>query len=97
MAKRENAVTAASTDWDAILPPIESGFGPSIHETEISFANSRPAGDGFPLAQFRRLSKQVIDGPDAAEILQSVRHTVWTLAAVFTGASHGGRSCPRLR
>jgi 2-aminoadipate transaminase len=70
VAKRENAVAATSTDWDAILPPIESGFGPSIHETEISFANSRPAGDGFPLAQFRRLSKQVIDGPDAAEILQ---------------------------
>ncbi|MFL6350736.1 MAG: PLP-dependent aminotransferase family protein [Bryobacteraceae bacterium] len=70
VAKRENAVAAATTDWDAILPPMESGFGPSIHEAEISFATSRPAGDGFPLAQFRRLSKQVIDSPDAAEILQ---------------------------
>jgi 2-aminoadipate transaminase len=70
VAKRENAAPAVSTDWDSILPPSESGFGPSIHETEISFATSRPAGDGFPLAQFRRLSKQVIDGPDAAEILQ---------------------------
>ena len=70
VAKRENHATAASTNWDAILPQMESTFRPFIHETEISFANSRPAGDGFPLAQFRRLSKQVIDGPDAAEILQ---------------------------
>ncbi|MGI8962317.1 MAG: PLP-dependent aminotransferase family protein, partial [Bryobacteraceae bacterium] len=44
--------------------------GHSIYETEINFANSRPAEDEFPLAQFRRTSKQVIDGPDAAEILQ---------------------------
>jgi 2-aminoadipate transaminase len=70
VAKRESAATLTSTDWDAILPSLESGFGPAIHESEISFANSRPARDGFPLAQFRRLSKQVIDGPDAAEILQ---------------------------
>jgi 2-aminoadipate transaminase len=70
VAKRENAAIPATTDWDAILPPIDSGFGPAIHEAEISFANSRPAGDGFPLAQFRRLSKQVIDSSDAAEILQ---------------------------
>lgn len=70
VAKRENAALPSTTDWDAILPPLDSGFGPSIHEAEISFANSRPAGDEFPLAQFRRLSKQVIDGPGAAEILQ---------------------------
>jgi 2-aminoadipate transaminase len=70
VAKRENAAIPATKDWDAILPPIDSGFGPAIHEAEISFANSRPAGDGFPLAQFRRLSKQVIDSSDAAEILQ---------------------------
>jgi 2-aminoadipate transaminase len=70
VAKGGIAAPAASTDWGAILPPIDLGFGLSIHETEISFANSRPAGNGFPLAQFRRLSKQVIDSPDAAEILQ---------------------------
>jgi 2-aminoadipate transaminase len=69
VAKREHS-TLPATDWDAILPAIDSGFGPAIHETEISFANSRPAGDGFPLAQFRRLAKQVIDSSDAAEILQ---------------------------
>jgi 2-aminoadipate transaminase len=68
--KRANAPITPSADWDAILPPIEAGFAPSIQEAEISFANSRPAGDEFPLAQFRRLSKQVIDSADAAEILQ---------------------------
>src|SRR5581483_2474597 len=37
---------------------------------DINFANSRPAEDAFPLRQFRRLAKEVIDGPDAAQILQ---------------------------
>jgi len=36
----------------------------------INFASSRPAADAFPLLQFRRLSKSVIDSPEAAEILQ---------------------------
>lgn len=36
----------------------------------INFASSRPAADDFPLASFRRLAKAVIDGPEAAEILQ---------------------------
>jgi 2-aminoadipate transaminase len=70
VAARQIAAIPSTRDWDAILPPIDSGFVPAIHEAEISFANSRPAGDGFPLAQFRRMSKQVIDSSDAAEILQ---------------------------
>ncbi len=70
VAKRENATQAVATDWEAILPPIESGLAPGLHNIDISFATSRPSQDGFPLAQFRRLSKQVIDAPDAAEILQ---------------------------
>ena len=36
----------------------------------INFASSRPAADAFPLSQFRRLSKSVIDSPETAEILQ---------------------------
>jgi 2-aminoadipate transaminase len=65
----------SSTDWDAILPPPEAEFSPVPQNTtsrnvEISFASSRPAGEGFPLAQFRRLAKQVIDSSEAAEILQ---------------------------
>ena len=63
------AVPAFPKDWNAILPPLEPAF-PSAQNIEISFANSRPAQTEFPLTQFRRLSKQVIDSPDAAEILQ---------------------------
>ncbi len=58
------------TDWESILPPRDEGMTGSAHQVEINFANSRPAEDAFPLAQFRRLAKQVIDGREAAEILQ---------------------------
>ena len=57
-------------DWDAILPPVESGLIAPKQDAEINFANSRPATDAFPIAQFRRLAKEVIEGPAAAEILQ---------------------------
>lgn len=56
-------------DWEAILPPVAPFVG-SAHRIAISFANSRPSEDAFPLVQFRRLSKQVVDGPEAAGILQ---------------------------
>lgn len=36
----------------------------------INFASSRPAADAFPLASFRKMTKAVIDGPEAVEILQ---------------------------
>ncbi len=61
--------SAQPKDWTAILPPLESAFPPA-HNVEISFASSRPAQHEFPLTAFRRLSKQVIDSPEAAEILQ---------------------------
>ncbi len=70
VVKRETGSEFPDTDWEAILPPIESAAASSIHKAEISFANSRPAEDSFPISQFRRLSKQVIDGADAPEILQ---------------------------
>jgi DNA-binding transcriptional MocR family regulator len=60
-------------DWEALLPPIESsvmGTTAPQNGSTISFANSRPPEASFPLAAFRRLSKQVIDSPEAADILQ---------------------------
>ncbi len=57
-------------DWDAILPRPESNPNNSTHPIEISFASSRPAREAFPLASFRRLAREVIDGPQAADILQ---------------------------
>ena len=59
----------AGIDWDSILPPLEPQ-APSAHSIEISFANSRPDSEAFPLTQFRQLSKQVIDSAEAMDILQ---------------------------
>jgi 2-aminoadipate transaminase len=59
----------AGLDWEAILPPLDTPATLS-QPVEISFATSRPDNDGFPMAQFRRLAKEVIDSPDAREILQ---------------------------
>lgn len=70
VARREAAAPGPRRNWDAILPPLDSLFLPSTAKAEISFATSRPNSEAFPLAHFRRLSKEVIDGPDAAEILQ---------------------------
>jgi DNA-binding transcriptional MocR family regulator len=59
----------AGLDWESILPLPEppSSFGQSA---EISFANSRPADDGFPVAEFRRVASEVIDSSEIREILQ---------------------------
>ena len=56
-------------DWETILPPLEYTPAPSV-AVSINFATSRPAADNFPLEQFRKLSQQVIESPEAAEILQ---------------------------
>ena len=61
---------AVRKDWDAILPALDGSLLPATGNIEISFANSRPAAEAFPLKQFRRLAKEVIDSPDAGEILQ---------------------------
>ena len=42
----------------------------SLSRASINFASSRPAADAFPLASFRKISKEVIDSAEAAEILQ---------------------------
>jgi 2-aminoadipate transaminase len=55
-------------DWEAILTPLE--VEPPSADYVVSFANSRPAQECFPMEQFRRLAKDVIDGPQAREILQ---------------------------
>lgn len=61
--------TDAKMDWESILPPVAPSAG-YAHGIAISFANSRPSENAFPLAQFRRLSKQVVDSPEVAAILQ---------------------------
>ncbi len=68
VATREPA-PAAEFDWDAVLEPLSS-WQAMPRETIFNFASSRPSEDCFPLDEFRRLSKEVIDGPQASEILQ---------------------------
>lgn len=57
-------------DWEALLPPVDRVWRPAAHSIDISFASSRPAQNEFPLSEFRRLSKQVIDSDEAEDILQ---------------------------
>ena len=58
-----------NTDWEKILPALEN-TAPAPGKIAISFASSRPAERSFPLTQFRRLTKEVIDSPEASQILQ---------------------------
>ena len=44
-------------------------YRPSGDQT-ISFASSRPAVELFPIAEFQAACREVIEGPDAANILQ---------------------------
>jgi len=59
-----------NVDWDAILPRQQLHASSSAYPIEISFSSSRPAREAFPLASFRRLAREVIDSPQAADILQ---------------------------
>jgi 2-aminoadipate transaminase len=56
-------------DWESILPLLEHEPQTS-DQALISFAASRPSREAFPLAQFRRLAKEVVDSEEAVDILQ---------------------------
>lgn len=61
--------TVPSFDWEMLLPPLDPMFAASA-DANINFANSRPSEECFPMAEFRRLSREVIDSREAVEILQ---------------------------
>ena len=91
VAKRDATTAQSALDWDSILPPLSRlpGNGQAV---EISFANSRPSEEAFPLMEFRMQAKEVIDEPEAAEILQlgsPVR--LCAVAAISAEGSFGGR------
>jgi len=69
VAKRHPAMRQSALDWDSILPHL-SQSPVSGQAVDISFASSRPCEEGFPLGEFRRLAKEVIDGTEVADILQ---------------------------
>jgi 2-aminoadipate transaminase len=62
------APPAESLDWTRLLNPGTPV--PPGSDASISFATSRPAGDLFPLEDFRASARAVLDHPDLASILQ---------------------------
>lgn len=42
----------------------------AVDSVAVNFATSRPAAEAFPLASFRRLSRDVVESNEASEILQ---------------------------
>jgi 2-aminoadipate transaminase len=60
----------ATLNWHTIIPPMEDAWPPAAPQVSISFAASRPSETLFPLDEFRRTCREVIDSPAAAEILQ---------------------------
>lgn len=60
---------AKAMDWDAVLGPLEFGAAASA-EIEINLATSRPDASRFPLPVFRRLTREVVESPEAPQILQ---------------------------
>ena len=61
----------SSLSWDSILPATgQHGGSPLGVASEIAFANSRPAAEAFPLEEFRRVAREVIESPESADILQ---------------------------
>ncbi len=59
-------------DISARFSPIQETLIPSraVPGIHISFSNSRPAADAFPLALFRKIAKEVVDSAELSEILQ---------------------------
>ncbi|MBL8174489.1 MAG: PLP-dependent aminotransferase family protein [Bryobacterales bacterium] len=60
----------ARSTWTGISPATESLPQLSMPLEGISFASSRPAGELFPMEEFRATCEEVIRGRDAASILQ---------------------------
>jgi len=69
IAKVAHPVAMERVDWESLLPPLESAT-PRGSKIVVSFASSRPAQGAFPLEAFRRLTKEVIESAEAAQILQ---------------------------
>ena len=62
------ASTTSGVDWAALLPPAVPRA--PTPEAAISFSNSRPSELLFPLAAFRDTCTEVIQSPEAVNILQ---------------------------
>ena len=60
----------AALDWSALLDRKPAARPPSTSAARISFANSRPCEELFPLESFRESARAVLDRPELSAILQ---------------------------
>ncbi len=60
---------SAPLDWEHLLGS-PGPFAPVSNSAPINFASSRPGAELFPLAEFRRITREVVDNPAVADILQ---------------------------
>lgn len=56
--------------WEELLPAREANGTSSAFPIEVSFSSSRPMREAFPLGSFRKIARQVVDGPRAGDILE---------------------------
>ena len=66
----EGSSAEQKLDWHALIPREESAAVPVSTAAKISFASSRPSEALFPMDEFRATCREVIDSPEAAQILQ---------------------------
>src|SRR5580698_3805655 len=57
-------------DWESLMPPDGTAPATAAPVAKISFSASRPSEMLFPLDEFRATCREVIDSPEAAQILQ---------------------------
>ncbi len=65
------APPAQTLDWSTVLPATQPAeAAPALGSIRINFGSSRPNGQAFPLPAIRECARQVLDGPEASEVLQ---------------------------
>jgi 2-aminoadipate transaminase len=69
VAGRFRRQEARPSRWESTLPPLDEP-APAGHDITVSFASSRPPETAFPLTEFRRVAQNVLESPEAADILQ---------------------------
>ena len=60
----------ASVNWESLLQPSNTPRNPSFPAASISFAQSRPSEDLFPVDAFRESTEAVLRSSDLTSILQ---------------------------
>ena len=69
--KTATGTPVSALDWTAFLPSTQPAESlPAMGSIRINFSSSRPNGQAFPLSAIRESARQVLEGPEASDILQ---------------------------